>query len=155
MKTHYTFKPINVGRWVVWTAFAIPLLVAPLIFKSGLGITVLSQMGIAIIASQIVPQPVGCIKPPCDHINSDKALLCHSAVNDVGKVICAISVDITDAKRIPLTCQAVDVSYQAVKVGNRPQPDFTILQNHARLCASECRVFGDCDNSGAGRDNIR
>jgi branched-chain amino acid transport system permease protein len=50
MKTHYTFKPINVGRWVVWTAFAIPLLVAPLIFKSGLGITVLSQMGIAIIA---------------------------------------------------------------------------------------------------------
>ncbi|MDE2416292.1 MAG: branched-chain amino acid ABC transporter permease [Burkholderiales bacterium] len=50
MKTHYELKPLNVGRWVVWTLFALPLLIAPLIFKSGLAITVLSQMGIAIIA---------------------------------------------------------------------------------------------------------
>ena len=43
-------KSINVGRWVVWTLFAVPLLLAPMAFNSGLGITVLSQMGIAIIA---------------------------------------------------------------------------------------------------------
>jgi branched-chain amino acid transport system permease protein len=45
-----SLSSINKGRWLVWTLFAVPLLVAPMIFKSGLGITVLSQMGIAIIA---------------------------------------------------------------------------------------------------------
>jgi branched-chain amino acid transport system permease protein len=43
-------KPVNVGRWVTWGLFALVLLVAPLVFTSGLGLTVLSQMGIAIIA---------------------------------------------------------------------------------------------------------
>jgi branched-chain amino acid transport system permease protein len=43
-------KKMHPGRLIVWTLFAIPLLVAPLIFKSGLAVTVLSQMGIAIIA---------------------------------------------------------------------------------------------------------
>ena len=50
MTDFYKFKPINISRWVVWTLFAIPLLLAPMLFKSGLGITVLSQIGIAIIA---------------------------------------------------------------------------------------------------------
>ena len=50
MKNFYEFKPMNVGRLVIWTLFAVPLLLAPLVFKSGLSITVLSQMGIAIIA---------------------------------------------------------------------------------------------------------
>ena len=43
-------KPLNVGRWVTWGLFAAVLLVAPMVFTSGLGLTVLSQMGIAIIA---------------------------------------------------------------------------------------------------------
>ncbi len=46
---YYSFKPHNVGRWVVWTAFALLLLVAPLVFRSSLSQTMLSQMGIAII----------------------------------------------------------------------------------------------------------
>ncbi len=50
MTDFYKFKPINISRWVVWTLFAVPLLLAPMLFKSGLGITVLSQIGIAIIA---------------------------------------------------------------------------------------------------------
>ncbi|MCM3563174.1 branched-chain amino acid ABC transporter permease [Hydrogenophaga intermedia] len=40
----------NVWRWVIWGSFALVLIVAPLIFSSGLALTVLSQMGIAIIA---------------------------------------------------------------------------------------------------------
>jgi branched-chain amino acid transport system permease protein len=40
----------NTGRWLVWGGFAVVLAVAPLFFTSGLGMTVLSQMGIAIIA---------------------------------------------------------------------------------------------------------
>lgn len=46
---YYEFKPFNVGRWVVWSLFAIVLLVAPMWFKSSLSHTMLSQMGIAII----------------------------------------------------------------------------------------------------------
>ena len=49
-KTHYEFKPYNVGRWVIWGFFALVLAVSPLLFTSSLSHTMLSQMGIAIIA---------------------------------------------------------------------------------------------------------
>jgi len=49
-KSHYEFKPINVGRWLVWSLFAVVLAVVPWMFTSSLSITILSQMGIAIIA---------------------------------------------------------------------------------------------------------
>ncbi|MEY2684302.1 MAG: hypothetical protein RJA09_1446 [Pseudomonadota bacterium] len=48
--THYAFKPYNVGRWVVWTLFALVLFFAPRLFTSNLAITMLSQMGLAILA---------------------------------------------------------------------------------------------------------
>ena len=50
MKATYEFKPINVGRWLIWGIFAVLLLVAPQLFTSSLAITILSQIGIAIIA---------------------------------------------------------------------------------------------------------
>lgn len=46
----YDFRPLNVARIVIWTAFALVLAVAPLVWTSGLSITILSQIGIAIIA---------------------------------------------------------------------------------------------------------
>ncbi len=49
-RPHVHFKPYNVGRWLVWGAYALVLLVAPLLFTSSLSMTMLSQMGIAIIA---------------------------------------------------------------------------------------------------------
>jgi branched-chain amino acid transport system permease protein len=49
-KTHYEFKPYNVGRWIIWGFFALVLAVSPLLFTSSLSHTMLSQMGIAIIA---------------------------------------------------------------------------------------------------------
>jgi branched-chain amino acid transport system permease protein len=49
-RTHYEFRPLNVGRIVIWSAFALVLAVAPLVWTSGLSITILSQIGIAIIA---------------------------------------------------------------------------------------------------------
>jgi branched-chain amino acid transport system permease protein len=45
----YEFKPYNVGRWIIWSLFAIVLLVAPMVWTSSLSHTMLSQMGIAII----------------------------------------------------------------------------------------------------------
>jgi len=50
MATVYKFKPLNVGRWVIWSLFALLLLVAPLMFTSNLSHTMLAQIGIAIIA---------------------------------------------------------------------------------------------------------
>jgi branched-chain amino acid transport system permease protein len=46
---YYSFKPFNIGRWIVWSLFAIVLAVAPLVFTSSLSQTMLSQMGVAII----------------------------------------------------------------------------------------------------------
>ena len=46
---HYHFQPWNVGRWLLWSAFALLMLVAPLLWTSSLAHTMLSQMGIAII----------------------------------------------------------------------------------------------------------
>lgn len=47
---YYEFKPYNVGRWIIWSFFALILLIAPRLFTSSLSVTMLSQMGIAIIA---------------------------------------------------------------------------------------------------------
>jgi len=49
MSSYYTFKPYNLGRWIIWSLFALVMLVAPLIFTSQLSATLLAQMGIAII----------------------------------------------------------------------------------------------------------
>ncbi|MCU0956481.1 MAG: branched-chain amino acid ABC transporter permease [Hydrogenophaga sp.] len=43
-------QPQNVRRWVVWSLFALILAMAPAVFNSNLSVTLLSQMGIAIIA---------------------------------------------------------------------------------------------------------
>ena len=48
-KPFHEFKPLNVGRFVVWSLFALVLVVAPLIFTNSLSHTILSQMGIGII----------------------------------------------------------------------------------------------------------
>ncbi|MDH4059990.1 MAG: branched-chain amino acid ABC transporter permease [Aquincola sp.] len=49
-RPHYHFKPYNVGRWIVWGSYALVLIIAPLLWTSSLSLTMLSQMGIAIIA---------------------------------------------------------------------------------------------------------
>jgi len=46
----YRFKPHNVGRWIIWGGYALLMLAAPLLWKSSLSLTMLSQIGIAIIA---------------------------------------------------------------------------------------------------------
>jgi branched-chain amino acid transport system permease protein len=48
-KSTYEFKPLNVGRILVWGVFALVLILAPLLLTSSLSHTMLSQMGILII----------------------------------------------------------------------------------------------------------
>ena len=45
----YRFKPWNIGRLLVWSLFALLLVVAPLLFRSSLALTMLSQMGYLVI----------------------------------------------------------------------------------------------------------
>ena len=47
--SHYRFKPWNVGRIIVWSLFAALLIVAPMLFRSSLALTMLSQIGYLII----------------------------------------------------------------------------------------------------------
>ena len=49
-RSHYHFKPYNVGRWLIWGLYALLLIIAPMIWKSSLALTMLTQMGIGIIA---------------------------------------------------------------------------------------------------------
>lgn len=42
-------KPRNISRLVIWTVFAVALIVAPLVFTSSLALTMLSQIGYLII----------------------------------------------------------------------------------------------------------
>ncbi len=44
------FKPHDSGRVLLWSAYALVLALAPLLFKGSLSLTLLSQIGIAIIA---------------------------------------------------------------------------------------------------------
>ncbi|MBK5206851.1 MAG: branched-chain amino acid ABC transporter permease, partial [Polaromonas sp.] len=46
---HYQFKPLNIGRFIIWSLFAVLLIVVPWVFTSSLARTILSQMGVAII----------------------------------------------------------------------------------------------------------
>jgi branched-chain amino acid transport system permease protein len=48
-KAVYRFEPINLSRWLLWGLFALVLLVAPKVFTSSLSLTMLTQMGTAII----------------------------------------------------------------------------------------------------------
>ena len=48
-KNIYTFKPINLSTWMLWTVYALVLCVAPMLFTSSLAMTMLTQMGVAII----------------------------------------------------------------------------------------------------------
>jgi branched-chain amino acid transport system permease protein len=49
MSQAYTFRPVNVGRIVLWSLFALILFVSPMLFTSSLAMTMLTQMGIGII----------------------------------------------------------------------------------------------------------
>ena len=46
---YYRFRPLNIGRYLIWSLFAIALIVLPMLFTSSLAVTMLSQMGYAII----------------------------------------------------------------------------------------------------------
>lgn len=52
MTTHtttMTYSPLNLGRWIIWSSFALALIIAPMIFSKGAALSILSQMGTIMI----------------------------------------------------------------------------------------------------------
>ena len=49
-RPHFHFRPYNVGRWVLWGGYALVLALAPLVGSSSFAHTMLSQIGVAVIA---------------------------------------------------------------------------------------------------------
>src|SRR3954467_12040477 len=49
MKNALSYKPLNLGRWLIWSLFAAVLIVAPLLFTKGASLSILSQMGTVMI----------------------------------------------------------------------------------------------------------
>lgn len=49
MKNTLTYKPINLARWIIWSSFALVLILAPLVFSSGGSLSLLSTMGTVMI----------------------------------------------------------------------------------------------------------
>ena len=49
MTKNLNYKPLNLVRWIIWVSFALMLIVAPLIFKSGGSLSLLSQIGTLMI----------------------------------------------------------------------------------------------------------
>lgn len=47
--TTMKYSPVNLGRWLIWSLFALILLVAPMIFSKGAALSILSQMGTIMI----------------------------------------------------------------------------------------------------------
>lgn len=47
--TQMKYTPINIGRWLIWAAFALILVGAPLVFNKGASLSILSQMGTVMI----------------------------------------------------------------------------------------------------------
>jgi branched-chain amino acid transport system permease protein len=43
------YRPLNLGRWIVWGSTALVMIVLPLIFTEGFTLTLMSQIGIGII----------------------------------------------------------------------------------------------------------
>ena len=47
--TTLRYKPLNLGRWIVWGGFALLLAVLPLVFAQSFALTLMSQMCIGVV----------------------------------------------------------------------------------------------------------
>ncbi len=99
-KTHYEFKPLNIGRWVVWSLFALVLLVAPMLFTSSLSHTMLSQMGIAIIVCLSYNMLLG---------QGGMLSFGHAVYSGMGSFLAIHALNLVSAGKLPLPVSLVPI----------------------------------------------
>ncbi len=99
-KTHHEFKPLNVGRWVVWSLFALVLLVAPMLFTSSLSHTMLSQMGIAIIVCLSYNMLLG---------QGGMLSFGHAVYSGMGSFLAIHALNLVSAGKLPLPVSLIPI----------------------------------------------
>ena len=97
----YRFKPHNVGRWLVWGGFALLLAVAPLVFRSGLAHTMLSQMGTVII---------GCLAFNVLLGQGGMLSFGHAVYSGLGSFLAVHTLNLVSAGTLPLPVSLVPLA---------------------------------------------
>lgn len=90
------YSPINLGRWLVWSGFALALVIAPLVFSSGSSLSLLSLMGTMMIFSLSYNMLLG---------QSGMLSFGHAVYSGLGAffAIHAINLSSSGALQVPLT----------------------------------------------------
>jgi branched-chain amino acid transport system permease protein len=97
---YFQFKPFNVGRLIVWSGFALVLILAPLVFKSSLALTVLSQMGYMIIICLSYNVLLG---------QGGMLSFGHAVYTGMGSFLAIHAVNLISAGKLPLPVSLVPV----------------------------------------------
>jgi branched-chain amino acid transport system permease protein len=97
---YFHFKPFNLGRLMVWGGFALLLIVAPLMFKSSLALTVLSQMGYMIIICLSYNMLLG---------QGGMLSFGHAVYTGLGAFLAIHALNLIGAGRLPLPVSLVPV----------------------------------------------
>jgi branched-chain amino acid transport system permease protein len=90
------YSPINLGRWLVWSGFALTLVIVPLVFSSGSSLSLLSLMGTIMIFSLSYNMLLG---------QSGMLSFGHAVYSGLGAffAIHAINMSSSGALQVPLT----------------------------------------------------
>ena len=90
------YSPINLGRWLVWSGFALTLVLVPLVFSSGSSLSLLSLMGTIMIFSLSYNMLLG---------QSGMLSFGHAVYSGLGAffAIHAINLSSSGALQVPLT----------------------------------------------------
>jgi branched-chain amino acid transport system permease protein len=99
-KTHYEFKPLNIGRWLVWGLFALVLIAAPALFTSSLSHTMLSQMGIAIIVCLSYNMLLG---------QGGMLSFGHAVYSGMGSFLAIHALNLVSAGKLPLPVSLIPI----------------------------------------------
>jgi len=97
---HFHFKPYNVGRWIIWGFFGLLLLLAPLVFKSSHSQSLLTQIGIGIIACLAYNMLLG---------QGGMLSFGHAIYSGLGAFLAIHTLNLVSAGRLPLPVSLVPV----------------------------------------------
>ncbi len=97
-RQHYHFKPYNIGRVLLWSLYALVLVVAPLVWTTGFAHTMLSQMGIAIIA---------CLAYNILFGQGGMLSFGHAVYSGLGAFLAMHTLNLVSAGRLPLPVSLV------------------------------------------------
>ena len=96
--THYRFKPWNLGRFIIWTLFALLLIGAPHVFTSSLALTMLSQMGYLVIICLSYNMLLG---------QGGMLSFGHAVYTGLGSFIAIHAINMAGAGRLPIPLVAM------------------------------------------------